>query len=411
MNFEKKRGLEFALFSFLLMAGCTSIAIPVQENISTIQTMVPEASQTSIDIQELTPSASPILPDYLSIAREASARGDFQEALDAAQSEIENNPENDHAYLLRGNIYFKLGDANSALDDFARVIELNPSNMQAYYSRALVLSSLRDFEGALIDFSTAIDFSPNFALAYRNRASAQTNLGHFEAAVLDLQIYLNLVPVALDRAMIEAKILEMQGEQQVDGQLDGNENGLLFFDDFSNADSGWYANGDPALLAYYDQDGYRIIHPQANAAGWALPGRLFSNISIDVLTEKQGGVDDNFFGLMCRVQGTTGSASFYIFMISSDGYYGIGKRVEGGELVLIGQQKLQASSAIKKGGAINQIHVECDEDRLALTVNGTLIAEEYDSDLTTGQIGLVVGTFSEGGTNILFNNLSVFNLD
>ena len=405
MRLEKKQRLKFVLSLFLCLAACNSSVSPAQENEDNSPDISAELSPTLI--LEITQSPLPLPPEYLNIARDASARGAFQEALEAIHSEIELYPENDIAYLLRGNIYFELQDVEFAINDFAKAIELNPSNSQAFYSRALVLASLGDFEGALTDYSAAIDFSPNFALAYRNRANTQINLGNFESAVLDLQIYLSLVPVALDRAMIEAQILELQGEQE----QASDENGLLFFDDFTNADSGWYSNGDPALLAYYDENGYRLIHPQPNAAGWALPGKLFSNISIDVSAEKQGGVDDNFFGVMCRVQGTTGSANFYIFMISSDGYYGIGKRVEGGDLILIGEQKMQASKAINKGEAINHIHVECDQDRLALSINDTLVAEEYDSDLTTGQIGLVVGTFSEGGTNILFNDLSVINLD
>jgi len=405
--FNKIQVNFFLLFALLLLAACNANTLLLEENDIARPELLVVASPTSFQTQASPPSPTPIPPDYMSIAREASALGLFHEALKAVQSEIEINPENEQAYLMRGNIYFELDDIEAAIKDFERAIEINPNFSQAYHTRALVLVNIEDFEGAIINFSTAIEFSPNFALAYRNRAGTHIEMGNFELAVLDLQIYSNLVPAVHDSAIIEAQILELQGEQQ----QEINEDGLLFFDDFSNADSGWYSNGDPALVSYYDEEGYRLIHPQPNAAGWVLPGRLFNNISIDVVTEKQGGVDDNFFGLMCRVQGTTGSASFYIFMISSDGYYGIGKRVGGGDLVLIGQKKMKANIAINKGEAINQIFVECDQDRLTLTVNGKLVAEEYDSDLSTGQIGLVVGTFSDGGTNVLFSDLSVFSLD
>jgi hypothetical protein len=95
-------------------------------------------------------------------------------------------------------------------------------------------------------------------------------------------------------------------------------------------------------------------------------------------------------------------------MISSDGFYGIGKRVEGGDLTLIGQDKLQFSSFIRQGGESNQIVAECVGNQLRLSVNGEQLVEVEDSDLSGGQIGFFAGTQEIPGTRIRFSDLAVY---
>jgi hypothetical protein len=111
------------------------------------------------------------------------------------------------------------------------------------------------------------------------------------------------------------------------------------------------------------------------------------------------------------VQGTTESASFYAFFVSSDGFYGIAKRENEGELALIGQSKLAFSNAINQGEGQNHIVAECSGQRLALYVNEQKLVEVTDGDLNTGQVGVTAGTYSVPGTNIFFDDLAVFPLE
>jgi hypothetical protein len=65
------------------------------------------------------------------------------------------------------------------------------------------------------------------------------------------------------------------------------------------------------------------------------------------------------------------------------------------------------SEAILEGEGPNHIQAECKGSRLALVVNGILIAEATDSTFSEGDIGLIVGSFDIPGVDIWFDNLMV----
>jgi hypothetical protein len=62
---------------------------------------------------------------------------------------------------------------------------------------------------------------------------------------------------------------------------------------------------------------------------------------------------------------------------------------------------------IKLGNATNHITVSCVGNNLTLSVNGEVLADVSDSDLPSGDVGLIASTFDEPGTDILFDNLTV----
>ena len=147
---------------------------------------------------------------------------------------------------------------------------------------------------------------------------------------------------------------------------------------------------------------------QSNAGLWAMPGRLFDDVRVEVLATKQGGDDDNVIGLMCRISGAGGSADFYAFMISSDGFFGIGKRIDSGDLVLIDQDQMLFSSAILQGEATNKITAVCSGSRLVLYANDTKLLEVNDDSLGRGQVGLFAASHPNPGTSIFFDDFAVY---
>lgn len=397
--------LSMAALWLSACAGLPALPAPQPSDIAD-QLSASEIPTTQVVVEENMPT--PSTEELLALGRDAANRGAWQEAIAYYDQVLAQDAASAQAHHLRGNAYRALGDFDQAIIDYDTALALDSSYAEAYNSRALAYTETGGYAQALADFGRAVELEPGFAIAYRNRAELHITEGRYEAAVLDLQIYLNLVPNAPDRALLEARISELQGEApQV-----ADESGLIFFDDFSDPNSGWYSNGAPEPnLLEYDKEGYRILVALPNDAIWALPGRLFTNVSIEVTASKEGGDDDNFFGIMCRVQGTTHSANFYLLMISSDGYYGIAKRVEGGDLALIAQDKMQFSQAINLGATANKIRAECVEDRLTLYANDVMLVEVFDEDLNTGQIGLMAGTFDVPGTNILFDDLAVYTLE
>lgn len=392
------RRINLLLLVFAL-AACGAPAAGDQPSVST-------AAATLTPIQPIQPTATATLsPDQLiSLAQDASNRGEWSNAILLLDLALEQNSANTQALLLRGNAYRELGDLAQALSNYEQALAIDAELAAVYHNRALTYMKQGDSAAALADFSRAIEVAPTFGPAYRNRAELQLAAGNTAAAALDLQIYITLVPNAPDRTEVEAKIAELQALTISNASPEG----LLFFDDFSDPSSGWYTNGDPASPGGYSGGGYVLIEKQTNTGVWAMPGRLFDDVRIEVLATKQSGDDDNFFGLMCRITGTSGNADFYLFMISSDGFFGIAKRINSGDLVLIGQDKMLFSSAILQGEATNQITAICSGSRLALYANDTKLVDVTDDSLSRGQVGMISGTRANAGTSIFFDDFAVY---
>jgi hypothetical protein len=178
---------------------------------------------------------------------------------------------------------------------------------------------------------------------------------------------------------------------------------LLFQDNFTDPRSGWDRVRTEEGMTDYDVDKYRIVVNARNADYWANPGLDFEDIVVTVETLKLSGPDDNNYGVLCRYQDRD---NFYFLVISSDGYYGIGK-VENGQQRLLQPEQMYPSDAILQGNQYNNLKVVCDGSRLALTVNGELVAETEDQAFRRGDVGLMVGSFDEPGVDVLFDHFTV----
>lgn len=178
---------------------------------------------------------------------------------------------------------------------------------------------------------------------------------------------------------------------------------VLFRDDFSDPSSGWDRVKMDDGSTDYEQGYYRILVNTPNTDVWANPGLDFGDVIVEVDATKAGGPDDNVFGLICRYQN---SDNFYFFLISSDGYYGIGK-VVADEQTLIGDDQLYPDDAIRQGQATNHIKAACIGSTLTLRVNGTELAEVQDDAFASGDVGLMAGTFEQPGTELHFDDFVV----
>lgn len=178
---------------------------------------------------------------------------------------------------------------------------------------------------------------------------------------------------------------------------------VLFQDNFSDPSSGWdQVSSDEGITDYID-GAYRIYVNDINTDIWANPGLNFTDTQIEVEATKVGGDDNNDFGIICRYQDVN---NFYFFIISSDGYYGLGK-VANGDQQLIGDESMPPSEIIKQGDATNLIQADCIGNQLAIYVNGVKLAEYVDTDFTSGDVGLLAGSFANPGTDIHFKNFKV----
>ncbi|NPA92583.1 MAG: hypothetical protein GXO56_02755 [Chloroflexi bacterium] len=180
----------------------------------------------------------------------------------------------------------------------------------------------------------------------------------------------------------------------------------LFFDDFSNPDSGWDHRNDASGTTDYYNGQYRILVLESNIDLWANPNTSFpADVIIEVQAYKNDGPDDNDFGVMCRYQGVD---NYVFFVISSDGYAAIGKMEDGSQNLLNPEGQMVPVDALPTGEGITyQIRAECVGPNLALFVNGKKIMEAQDPAPAAGDVGLMAGTFDTPGTDILFDNFTV----
>jgi hypothetical protein len=152
----------------------------------------------------------------------------------------------------------------------------------------------------------------------------------------------------------------------------------------------------------YNASGYRILVNSLNTNFWSTPQQNFADIRMEVDAGKLGGPDANRIGLLCRFTGN----DYYFFMISSDGFYGIGI-FTGGQGRLLGQNEMQPDGNIKKGLAVNHLRADCAGDMLTFYVNGFKLASVQDATLKTGNVGLLAGTFDQPGVDAIFDNFVV----
>ncbi len=174
---------------------------------------------------------------------------------------------------------------------------------------------------------------------------------------------------------------------------------LIFEDDFSDPGSGWERRAAAEGIMDYNAESYRIIAnvPQTNF--WSTAKRDLVDVRLEVDEGKLAGPDENRVGLVCRYT----KENYYFFIISHDGFYAIGL-FQDGQTSLLGQSEMQTHEIINRGTSVNHLRADCVGGTLTFYVNGQKLAEVEDATLTHGDVGLLAGSFSQPGVDILFDN-------
>jgi hypothetical protein len=193
----------------------------------------------------------------------------------------------------------------------------------------------------------------------------------------------------------------LRGPDRCDG------GGFLFYDDFSGTqDCGWalYSRGGGVVEM---RDGaLRLTTSQPGQIWWTNPNQSFADTIITVRARQDSGPDDNVYGVICRYQSPE---NHYVFLISGDGFYAIGKYQIGNPQIeyLTGEGQYQFSEAIRQGVAMNEVRAGCVGNQLTLHVNGQQLASVTDPTFVIGDIGLAAGTFQPGTLVIEFDEVRV----
>jgi hypothetical protein len=178
----------------------------------------------------------------------------------------------------------------------------------------------------------------------------------------------------------------------------------LYHDDFSDPASGWTRMVSPDGSLGYNEGTYRMLVQSPGYDLWAVSGQAYGDVQIEADGTWLAGPQSNRFGLVCRFQD---GSNFYFFIISSDGYYAIGK-VKDGFASLLGQEMMASSGFIQQGNASNHLRFDCIGNTLKGAVNGQVIALTSDTDFSGGDAGLIAGAFEKSGVEVSFDNFIVY---
>lgn len=181
----------------------------------------------------------------------------------------------------------------------------------------------------------------------------------------------------------------------------------LFEDEFDGQrDCGWVTYNRGGATAEIADGAMQISTSQPGQIWWSNPGKDFDDQVITAEARQVEGPDDNAYGLICRYQN---EENFYLFLISGDGYYAIGKYQSGSDEIeyLTEDKQFQSSDAINQGSATNRIEASCIGNELSLAVNGLALLTVTDPTFVTGDIGVAASTLQPGTSLIEFDNIRV----
>ena len=192
------------------------------------------------------------------------------------------------------------------------------------------------------------------------------------------------------------------GQRPTPPPLENGDANVLFTDDFSSPDPGWWTGEDDDGEVWFADGKLHIINYTASDFGnWTDLDRTFADVIIEVESTHVAGTLDDWHKLECRVDGD----EYYYGGYSSDGYVGAGREYQNELTAFV--EPFQ-SDVVKQGtGVMNTMRLSCVGTQIRLWVNDVLVAEFTDDALTEGNIGLAVNALDGEFVEITFDNVRV----
>ncbi len=180
----------------------------------------------------------------------------------------------------------------------------------------------------------------------------------------------------------------------------------FYEDDFSDPRSGWEQRSDEDVEQDYKDGEYHIFvkRPWREFTAWNENARQFKDFALEVDARLVSGSKDIMYGLIFRVED---SKNYYSFVISGDGYYIVGGKLDGWYFALEGQAK---SAFINEGNSRNRLKIVCKGSQIEVYINGHHLTTVKDYSFAEGFVGMTVNTH-EAMSDVAFDNIRVYSLD
>ena len=183
----------------------------------------------------------------------------------------------------------------------------------------------------------------------------------------------------------------------------------LFEETFAAGETGnWLMEGDRiGRAAIADERMVLEINAPDTLQFVTLTEPTFDNFSLQVDTRLLAGDLNSSYGVLFRMDAYQ---TFYRFDITGDGFYMIERHNADGSWTRF-MNDWTTSEAINQGfGLLNRLQIEADGPLLSFYVNGILLQEIRDEAFITGNIALDAGTFAEGGLQVAFDNVVIYDI-
>jgi len=177
---------------------------------------------------------------------------------------------------------------------------------------------------------------------------------------------------------------------------------VIYADDFSSISNQWdYWHDISSSAASVHKGKFLMVISNDNSDIFSTTPYDVPDVHLQTVGRKVFGGDDNVYGLVCRYMD---NRNHYGFLISSDGYWAIVKRIDGMQR-LLGSQTMAYHEGINQRETENVIEAVCAGNTLTLHVNGQKLAEVEDDTFQSGKFGLTSGSFTLDGEQVIeFDN-------
>jgi hypothetical protein len=154
------------------------------------------------------------------------------------------------------------------------------------------------------------------------------------------------------------------------------------------------------------EDGELVVVVDApGALGWTLLNQRPADLYLEVDATHLEGSTVAEYGILFRY---VDAQNFYFFAISATGEFSLWRLRESNWEAI---QDWTAADAIVQGsGAVNTLGILAEGEAIALLVNDTVVLDVTDDAFPSGGVGLALGTFTEGGIAVGFDNFSLWAL-
>jgi hypothetical protein len=177
---------------------------------------------------------------------------------------------------------------------------------------------------------------------------------------------------------------------------------LLYFDNFSKSNSGWFEGDVGSALYEYRGGEYRILVRNSNWWAGVSPGFSFTDYLVSVEVRS---INTNYGGHGLMFGLASDYSTFYTFEVDILGNYYVLRRNNDGSWT---ELATGFSSAVNLGTNTNKLAVERNGTKINVFANSVLLASVSDGS-NTGSLfnGIIARNVSTGNFDARFDNFKV----